>query len=235
MLTVEHQKAQPREIVKWSVRAFLSLAFLAAGFMVAAGRIDYWQGWLYIGLTAAVEAASFFVLRHRADLMRERVKPGKGMPWWDLVYFIVSTVTFLASLAVAALDAGRFGWGAVVPWWAVAGGAAVYLFGQTIFLRAKYENRFLSSVVRLQKDRGQTVCSTGPYRFVRHPAYVGGILFSLASPIVLSSLWALIPQVIACTALVVRTYLEDRLLQKELDGFADYAKRVRYRLLPGVW
>jgi protein-S-isoprenylcysteine O-methyltransferase Ste14 len=117
----------------------------------------------------------------------------------------------------------------------VAGGAAVYLFGQTIFLRAKYENRFLSSVVRLQKDRGQTVCSTGPYRFVRHPAYVGGILFSLASPIVLGSLWALIPQVIACTALVVRTYLEDRLLQKELDGFADYAKRVRYRLLPGVW
>jgi uncharacterized membrane protein YphA (DoxX/SURF4 family) len=106
MLTVEHQKAQPREIVKWSVRAFLSLAFLAAGFMVAAGRIDYWQGWLYIGLTAAVEAASFFVLRHRADLMRERVKPGKGMPWWDLVYFIVSTVTFLGC-GCAVVGGGR--------------------------------------------------------------------------------------------------------------------------------
>jgi len=89
--------------------------------------------------------------------------------------------------------------------------------------------------VRIQSDRGQTVCKDGPYRFVRHPGYVGGILFGLASPLVLGSFWALIPALAGAMLLVVRTYLEDRTLKEELRGYNEYAREVRHRLIPHIW
>ncbi|HUV75978.1 MAG TPA: isoprenylcysteine carboxylmethyltransferase family protein [Dehalococcoidales bacterium] len=96
-------------------------------------------------------------------------------------------------------------------------------------------NRFFSSVVRIQKDRGQEVVQNGPYHSVRHPGYVGGILMAISTSLVLGSLWALIPAGVIFILLVIRTYLEDTTLQKELTGYADYAKKVRFRLLPGIW
>ena len=96
-------------------------------------------------------------------------------------------------------------------------------------------NKFFSSAVRIQKDRGHTVISTGPYRFVRHPGYVGLCVFTLAEPLALGSWWAFIPGGLATILVIVRTVLEGRTLQAELPGYKEYAARVRYRLLPGVW
>jgi protein-S-isoprenylcysteine O-methyltransferase Ste14 len=104
-----------------------------------------------------------------------------------------------------------------------------------ITLWAIWINRFFSSVVRIQKERGQEVIQDGPYRFVRHPGYVGGILLALGNALVLGSLWALIPAGIMSLLLVIRTYLEDITLQRELPGYTDYTRKVKYRLLPWIW
>ncbi len=109
------------------------------------------------------------------------------------------------------------------------------MLGFAIFSWAMASNAFFSTVVRVLADRGHTVCSTGPYRFVRHPGYVGAIAQSFSAPLLLGSLWALIPAGLAALFLIVRTALEDRTLHAELDGYRGYAARVRYRLLPGVW
>ncbi|MBP1661180.1 MAG: hypothetical protein H6P95_2372 [Candidatus Aminicenantes bacterium] len=111
----------------------------------------------------------------------------------------------------------------------------VFLAGQALFLWAKRVNLFFSSVVRLQPDRGQTVCREGPYRFCRHPGYLGGLLFGLATPIVLGSYWALIPQGLAALLLIGRTFLEDRMLAKDLLWYSEYREAVPFRLIPGLW
>jgi protein-S-isoprenylcysteine O-methyltransferase Ste14 len=114
-------------------------------------------------------------------------------------------------------------------------GIILYIIGQTIVVWAKRMNKFFSSVVRIQSDRNQTVCKDGPYRFVRHPGYVGGIIFSIATPIVLGSFLGLIPLPATIILIFIRTYLEDKTLQNELPGYIDYTKEVRYKLLPGIW
>lgn len=142
---------------------------------------------------------------------------------------------YFAFLIVACLDAGRFGWTGGLPWWLYALSIALFIVGQAIFLWAKVTNRYFSSVVRIQTDRGQTVCEDGPYRHVRHPGYAGSLIWTIVSPLMLGSVWALIPSVIAAALLVIRTRLEDDTLKKELPGYVEYASRVKYRLVPGVW
>jgi protein-S-isoprenylcysteine O-methyltransferase Ste14 len=220
------------QIVLRSLAAPLVITVLL---MVSAGRWDYWEGWLYILLNLVIMAANLVILRGSPDLVEERLTPGKGMKSWDLAYLIISTLLYLASLVVAGLDVGRFGWSGRFSSWMYDAAILVYLLGNALFLWAKKTNRFFSSVVRLQVERGQTVVTSGPYRFVRHPGYVGNLLYNLATPLVLGSWWGVILQALACVFLIVRTALEDRLLQKELPGYAEYARQVKYRLLPGIW
>ncbi|HEY5902068.1 MAG TPA: isoprenylcysteine carboxylmethyltransferase family protein, partial [Anaerolineales bacterium] len=122
-----------------------------------------------------------------------------------------------------------------MPLWVYVLGLAVYLLGEAIFQWARYTNRFFSSVVRIQTDRGHTVCNEGPYRIVRHPGYLGGFLFTVTLGIVLGSWWASIPQVIAGLMLIWRTAREDRTLQAELPGYVGFTRETRWRLIPGVW
>jgi len=140
----------------------------------------------------------------------------------------------LAVWVVCGLDE-RFGWSLVVPaaWQWVALGVAV--LGMAFSTWAMLENKFFSAAVRIQKDRHQTVVSTGPYRFVRHPGYAGGLVTYLATPFVLDAMWGLIPVVLVITGMFIRTWLEDRTLQEELEGYKDYTQRVRHRLVPGIW
>jgi protein-S-isoprenylcysteine O-methyltransferase Ste14 len=208
---------------------FIALTFLLAG------RLDYWPGWAFNGANILVLSLTAFVLRDRKDLMRERLKPGRGMKTWDKVYFVVSTPLFFAMFILSVLDGGRFSWSPRVPPAAMVLAAAAYGLGQYVLLRAKAANRFFSSVVRIQEDRGQTVCAGGPYRFVRHPGYLGGLIYALATPLLLGSLWGLVPAVLAMAPLVWRTAMEDRTLRAELTGYEDYARRVRFKLVPHVW
>ena len=217
------------------VRGVAGFAPIALLLFLGAGRPDYWQGWVYLGLNVLIVFLTAWVLAANPALIEERLKPGQGMKRWDKWYFAISTLAYLGSLIVAALDAGRFGWTKELSVGVYSAGLAIYVLGQAIFLWAKWANRFFSSVVRIQTERGQTVCREGPYRLVRHPGYVGGILFGLSTPLVLGSLWALIPAAIAALSLIVRTYLEDKTLQRELPGYAEYVQRVKYRFLPAVW
>jgi protein-S-isoprenylcysteine O-methyltransferase Ste14 len=140
----------------------------------------------------------------------------------------------LVTLVVAGLDR-RWGWRPEVPWvWALIG-AALLVLASAFAAYAMLTNRFFSAVVRIQRERGHTVVTAGPYRWVRHPGYAGGVACHLAMPILLGSLWALIPGVLTAGLTVLRTALEDRTLRAELPGYSEYARRTRYRLLPGVW
>jgi protein-S-isoprenylcysteine O-methyltransferase Ste14 len=168
-------------------------------------------------------------------LVQERLHPGEGMKWWDKLYFAVSSPLDLGSIVLAAMDAGRFGWTKIVPVPLYIAGIAAMAAGHCIFIWAKTTNRFFSSVVRIQTDRGQTVCREGPYKIIRHPGYLGGILLGMATPVVLGSLWGLLPAAFGHFMLVIRAYLEDEMLQRELPGYSEYAKEVKYRLIPGVW
>jgi len=214
-------------------KSIFFLALIIAITFIGAGRIDYWQGWIYNGLNIIFVMLSYFLLPR--ELIEERLKPKEGMKKWDKICSIVSMPVSFSILIISILDGGRFDWEPRIPILVVIIGVVVYTIGQIIILWAKKVNKFFSIVVRIQKDRGQTVCKDGPYRFVRHPGYLGGLLYIIVTPLVLSSFWGLIPAVIAVVLLFIRTYLEDKTLQRELEGYTDYTSEARYRLLPGIW
>jgi protein-S-isoprenylcysteine O-methyltransferase Ste14 len=190
---------------------------------------------VYFATNLAIVVVTFWILRNDPGLVSERLNPGKGMKWWDKGYFLLSTPLYFAAVILAGIDAGRRHWSSHPTAAFYLLFLAVYLGGQGLFLWAKKVNPYFSSVARIQTERGQTVCREGPYRFCRHPGYLGGILFGLATPLVLGSYWALIPQALAAIFLVVRTVLEDNMLKKELLWYADYQKAVPFRLVPGLW
>jgi protein-S-isoprenylcysteine O-methyltransferase Ste14 len=201
---------------------------------LVAGTWYYWQAWVYSILNMAILALMGTLLTKNTELVEERLNPKQGMKGWDKFYFAVTTPLYIVALIVAGLDE-RFNWTTNMPLTIYWAGVIIYLTGQGIFLWARYTNNYFSSVVRIQTDRGHAVCKDGPYRFVRHPGYVGGFLFTITIGIVLGSWWASIPQVIAAFMLIWRTAREDRTLQAELPGYAEFANETRYRLLPGVW
>jgi len=177
------------------------------------------------------------VIRTNPDLLAERAQSldREDVRGWDrLILFFLLLVGPLAMMIVAGLDE-RFGWSPQIPLTPRLVALAIMVLGYTVGTWAMAVNRYYSAVVRIQKDRGQTVVTDGPYRFVRHPSYATGIVASLMIPILLGSLWALIPCGLVVLGTIIRTALEDKTLLEELDGYKEYAARVRYRLLPGIW
>lgn len=217
------------------LRMVLSLSVILFTLLFFAWSWDYWQAYLYTLANLFILAITLFVLRNNPGILHERSKPGPGMKKWDKIYFSITTPLYFIALVVASLDAGRFGWSKDIPVWTYVVFYTIYFIAQGFFLWAKKVNTYLSSVARIQKDRGQKVIETGPYRFVRHPSYLSGIVFTLATPPLLGSWWALIPSFLFSVALVIRTKLEDDMLQKELPGYKQYIKTVKYRLIPLVW
>jgi protein-S-isoprenylcysteine O-methyltransferase Ste14 len=140
----------------------------------------------------------------------------------------------VATLVVAGLDF-RLDWSPQIPSAIQIGAVILAALGSLLTIWAMASNQHFYGVVRINREEGHDVATTGPYRIVRHPGYVGAILFQLATPLILGSLWALIPAVLAVSATIVRTALEDRTLQAELDGYREYAQETRSRLVPGVW
>jgi protein-S-isoprenylcysteine O-methyltransferase Ste14 len=200
---------------------------------VGSGRPGWTLGWVYLVSYAALIAATRLVVRD-PELFAERAQVGKDTKGWDKGLSALFSLFGLAVLVVAALDA-RFGWSPPTSIARIAVGFGAFLLGFGLSVSAMAANRFFSTFVRIQADRGHTVATGGPYRFVRHPGYAGFILGSLGTPLLLGSLWALVPAALSCLVVVVRTVLEDRTLREELPGYRDYAARVPYRLLPGIW
>jgi protein-S-isoprenylcysteine O-methyltransferase Ste14 len=216
------------------LRALLAPILMIGLLFLVAGRWDYWQAWVYCITNTMVLLLMGTLLTKNSELVEERLNPKEGMKGWDKFYFAVTTPLYIVALLIGGLDA-RFGWTTTLPlaiyWLSVI----IYLLGQAIFLWARYTNNYFSSVVRIQTDRGQTVCKEGPYHYVRHPGYVGGFLFTVTVGLMLGSWWASIPQIIAGLMLIWRTAREDQILQAELPGYTDFTQETKYRLLPGIW
>ncbi len=206
---------------------------MGAILFLAAGRLNWVPAWAYLGVYASISA--IILLTMDPDLRAERAARSiKATKTWDKVVSAVAAVSQLGMLVVAGLDV-RNGWSAEVSPALQVAALVVMALSLLLGVWAIASNKYFSSIVRVQDDRGHTVATGGPYRYVRHPSYVGFVLCALATPLIFGSLWALIPAVVMAAAIVIRTALEDRTLQEELDGYKDYARRVRYRLLPGVW
>jgi protein-S-isoprenylcysteine O-methyltransferase Ste14 len=212
------------------LRLLLFGAVFAAAVFVPAGRLDLPLLWAYVGIpVACVLVAGLFM---DSELRRERVHPGPGQ---DALLRLIVLPFFLAHLVIGGLDAGRLHFSDSVPTWARIAGLAGMLVSFAITGWAVSVNRFFSPVVRIQAERGHHLVTRGPYRLVRHPGYVGALLSCLSAAAAMGSWWAMAPLVVAVALILRRTALEDRFLHRELAGYPEYARRVRFRLLPGVW
>jgi protein-S-isoprenylcysteine O-methyltransferase Ste14 len=201
-----------------------------------AGTIYLPWFWAALGLFAALHVASAaVVLRQDPSLVAERLRPGPGVPLWDRLIVAALAALFAASLATAALDAGRLHVANTIPVVLRVVGLAGIVAGFLLVGSAVAANRWYSRAVRIQRDRGQEVVRDGPYRSVRHPGYLGWIVFWLSLELALGSWIALGISVVAVALIVTRTALEDRFLRRGLEGYEDYARTVRWRLVPGVW
>jgi len=213
--------------------SFVVLLVFVAVFFISAGTFKWLWGWMIVVVMMAGTVIGVLVLD--PDLIEERTGVKQGYQRRDYpLAFIVGRLGPLALLVVAGLDY-RFGWTGFIPDIYAVLGLAFVIAGYAFDLWAMQVNKFFSGVVRIQEERGHHVVSTGPYRLVRHPGYLGIVVFMLAMPFALKSYWALIPAVATVVVTVVRTALEDDTLKRELKGYTEYSQRVRYRLLPGVW
>jgi protein-S-isoprenylcysteine O-methyltransferase Ste14 len=222
---------------KLILRFFIALLIMPAGLFIAAGRMNWVMGWaLTIILLAVTVTSRIAMMRNNPELIEERAHYGDrdNAKSWDRPIIPFVAVFGPLTWIVAGLDL-RFGWSPRLPLAVQIAALALVIVGFLLGTWAMAVNRFFSAIVRIQEDRGHTVVTAGPYRYVRHPSYTGGILASLATALALSSLWALIPGGAVALVTIVRTALEDRTLQEELAGYKDYAQKVRYRLVPGIW
>ena len=211
-----------------------SVLVIGALLFGAAGRLDWPMAWAFLATWIAVAIAGFAWLD--PELIRERARPSPGFDRVDAVLAAGSFVGFgLLPLAAAGLDVGRLHWTPPLPLVLRLAALAVFALGNTLSLWAAKSNPFFSDFVRIQTERGHRVVASGPYARVRHPGYAGAIPAYFAVPVALGSLWAVVPALLGVALLVLRTAREDRTLHAKLDGYRDYAARVRWRLLPGVW
>ena len=241
MNTIASSEPQGREsdtrrgLLRWLGREVLGIVIVVLSLFLPAGRWDWVMGWALVGIYVAWTAATaLLVIPRSPEMLIERATRRKDMKSWDALILSVIGLTTLAKHLTAGFDV-RFGWTRGLPPALPVAALIVAALGYAVLTWAMAANAFFSLVVRIQEDRGQAVVSSGPYRFVRHPGYVGTLAFELATPIMLGSLWALIAGGLAALLTVVRTALEDRTLLQQLDGYEEYAQRVRYRLLPGIW
>jgi protein-S-isoprenylcysteine O-methyltransferase Ste14 len=205
--------------------------------LLISGQWDWWEAWVYAILSILGFVISrVLAARRHPDLIAERARTlqQENTKPWDKILAPFAGIGGGLVLVVAGFDA-RFDWPPTFSLPVIILSLVIILAGYALGSYALIENRFFSGVVRIQTDRGHQVVSSGPYRWVRHPGYAGALLTYLATPFFLNSGWAILPAVFITVLLVIRTGLEDRFLQDKLEGYRDYVKRVRYRLLPGVW
>lgn len=222
-------------LIKLFFGSFLYFIFYVILF-VCAGRLNYWQGLVYvlIGLIMYV-LLKYTDLRIDSELLKERSKIGENTKDWDKIILGLILFVKISMCIVAGLDSGRYYWSPDFHWSIYLLGIILIVSGQLIFLIAQKQNRFFSSTVRIQADRQHVVCESGLYKIVRHPAYMSSVIESLGFPLLLGSLWSVIPICVLIILLFVRTNLEDRTLKNELKGYLEYSAKTRHKIIPYVW
>ena len=233
---MNENKSRSPSVTRWLVREIIGVIMVGVILFWPAGRLDWWMGWGVTAVYALWVAANAIILIPRSpELLVERASRNlKGVKSWDNVLLGIIGVLTIAKYVVAGLDV-RYDWSAPFASSVQITALILAALGYAIGTWSMAANAFFSTVVRIQDDRGHQVCTTGPYRFVRHPGYIGSVIFELAVPIALGSWWAFIAGSLIAIITVIRTGMEDKTLQNELDGYQAYAQNVRYRLIPGVW
>jgi len=228
------QTASPRQWIGLvMVYLFIPLVLLVCG-----GDFGWWQAWVYsLVIVAAGIGGRIWAERRHPGLLAERqnIENFQSSKAWDKVLAPLMALSVSFPLVIVTGLDHRHGWSPVFPLWLSMLGFILISLGYAFATWALVENRFFFSTVRIQTDNGHVVCDSGPYRFVRHPGYAGNIPPLLGIVLALSSVWTLIPAAAALIIAVIRTALEDQTLQEELPGYRDYARRVNYRLVPGVY
>ncbi len=222
-------------MVRTTAESAIYLAVMGGFLFIPAGRLDWPQAWAYLGILTV----SIVVVVVLGDPEMIRVRTGsmeKGAKRWDPLLAGSAFLLFAPlSHVIAGLDYGRFHWSPslFVPIQLIA--LLLFASGWALGVWAVVTNKFFAEFVRIQKERDHVVITNGPYAYVRHPGYASAVVAYLALPVALGSLWAVVPAFAGLSLLVVRTYLEDQTLQKELNGYREYASGVRWRLVPGIW
>lgn len=214
----------------------LTYAWMIGTVFLGAGRVDWLRGWIGVALwTVSLTTVGLLTQRSNPQLMKERARwRRKDTKPFDKVFLAAYMPLVFTQPAIAGMDAVRFHWSAL-PFGYVYVGAVIFLLAIALIAWVLCTNPYAETSVRIQHDRGHTVITTGPYRFVRHPMYVGAILMYLSTPLVWGSFWALAVGGVVTVLFLVRTALEDKTLRRELPGYEEYAAHTRYRLLPGAW
>jgi protein-S-isoprenylcysteine O-methyltransferase Ste14 len=203
---------------------------------LAAGTIAWVAGWIFLVLFFGfVIAITLWLYRNNPGLLKERMTVSRSdQKAWDKVFFIILNVFFLVWLIVMPLDGGRFHW-SQVPFWLQVVGVVALLCSFYLFFATFRENSYLSPMVRIQEERGQTVVATGPYHFVRHPMYAAALLFLLGTPLLAGSWYGVLAGLFLICLIARRAVLEENTLRAELQGYDTYMTHVKYRLIPYIW
>jgi protein-S-isoprenylcysteine O-methyltransferase Ste14 len=216
------------------VQVLILLAIDAAILFLAAGALSWPAAWVYVGIrVVALIIGAILIIRENPEIINERGRMPSNTKRFDKYFAIVYSPLALILPLVCGLDF-RFAW-SDMPFWLTVVGLFYYSLSAILPYWAMLVNNYLTTTVRIQEERGHRVVADGPYRYVRHPMYVGLILSAIALPLLLGTWWGLVPGMLMAIATVWRTSREDRVLQEELPGYAEYAQQTRYRLLPGVW
>jgi protein-S-isoprenylcysteine O-methyltransferase Ste14 len=230
------QQRLNKEGIQYLLAPFRWTLLMAVAFFIAAGRTDIYRAWLTFGIhfLGAITGA-ILMWKFAPELTTLRAAAGRGTKTWDkLILAIYFSIVLLAIPIVAGLDVGRYRWSQLGVEYAT-GGIVLYAAFFLLFYWAMLVNAHFEGTARIQADRGHKVIMSGPYQYVRHPGYLAMIFASLADSLMIGSLFSLIPSATAIMVTVFRTFLEDRMLQNELEGYAEYAKKIKYRIIPGIW
>jgi len=220
---------------KFLIKTLITSVVFSLILFISAGKINYFQGWLFLVTNIVTGLMNFWTIRNDKELMNERSKIGDNAKNWDKKILGISALVYVINVIIAGLDAGRFQWSPNFHWSIYVFGVLLTIAGQIIFLTARKQNKYFSSVVRIQKNREHKVCETGLYRVVRHPGYLGMTISLISIPLITGSVWSTITTLIAIILLFIRTHLEDKTLLSELDGYKEYSEKTRNRLIPLMW
>ena len=234
---METKQDSPQELTpaKIVVRLLIYAIILGAILFLSAGRVDWVMGWAWLVIHTAVIMTSALIFPVDPELADERTHLKEGVKQWDKIIVIPTQILMpLGFLILAGLDM-RYDWSPALPLWVQIIALILTGLGYLLSVWASSVNKFYSRLVRIQTERGHYVVTDGPYKVIRHPGYTGIVIFMLTTALALDSLWTLTLSGALSLLLIIRTALEDKTLQEELDGYKTYTQEVRYKLVPWVW
>jgi protein-S-isoprenylcysteine O-methyltransferase Ste14 len=221
-----------KDVYKRSLQVVSQLIIIMLILFVSAGQLDWKWAWSYFIISILVLIINAIVLPK--ELISERGKKKENVKKWDRIITGLNFIPVIGILIISGLDF-RFKWSPEINIWLHISGVILFVIGNMLFTWSMVSNKFFSTLVRIQSERNHTVAEKGPYKYIRHPGYLGFIIFNASTPLLLGTFWALIPTTIVILLFIVRTHLEDKTLKVELRGYKEYAEKVKYRLIPGIY